>query len=74
MLTMTGVVQVAHVSAYLAMTASTPGFWSPIPLSSPAGVSTSRGAGLPMRALSVVPRVQIPPRRSRSTTSAYSTP
>ena len=71
---MTGTFQVVHVSAYFSMTASTPGFWSPIELSIPAGVSVTRGVGLPTRALRVVPLQQIPPSRSTSTTSPYSTP
>ena len=33
------------------MTASTPGFWRPIELSIPPGVSVTRGVGLPMRGL-----------------------
>ena len=33
------------------MTASTPGFWSPIELSIPPGVSVTRGVGLPIRGL-----------------------
>ena len=61
-------------SAYLSMTASTPGFWRPIELSIPPGVSVTRGVGLPMRARRVVPLQQIPPSRSTSTTSPYSTP
>src|SRR6478735_9035158 len=71
---MTGTFQVAHVAAYFSMTASTPGFWRPIEFSMPPGVSVTRGVGLPIRALSVVPLQQIPPRRSTSTTSPYSTP
>ena len=71
---MTGTFQPAHVALYFSMTASTPGFWSPIELSIPPGVSVTRGVGLPMRALSVVPLQQIAPSRSTSTTSPYSTP
>src|SRR3954471_15257894 len=71
---MTGVLQVVHVSAYFSTTASTPGFCSPIELSIPPGVSVTRGVGLPIRALRVVPLQQIPPSRSTSTTSPYSTP
>ena len=56
------------------MTASTPGFCRPIELSIPAGVSVTRGVGLPIRGLSVVPLQQIPPSRSTSTTSPYSIP
>ena len=41
------------------MTASTPGFWSPIELSIPPGVSVTRGVGLPIRGLSVVPLQQM---------------
>ena len=48
---MTGTFQVAQVAAYFSMTASTPGFWSPIELSIPPGVSVTRGVGLPMRGL-----------------------
>ena len=43
-------------------------------LSIPAGVSVTRGGGLPTRALSVVPLQQMAPRRSMSTTSPYSMP
>src|SRR5512142_2154751 len=71
---MTGTCQLAQVSAYFATTASTPVFWRPIELSIPAGVSVTRGVGLPIRALSVVPLQQIAPSRSTSTTSPYSTP
>ena len=56
------------------MTASTPGFWRPIELSIPPGVSVTRGVGLPILGFSVVPLQQIPPSRSTSTTSPYSTP
>ena len=45
--------------AYFSMTASTPGFWRPIELSIPPGVSVTRGVGLPIRGLSVVPLQQI---------------
>ena len=71
---MTGTFQPAHVAAYLSTTASTPGFWRPIELSIPAGVSVTRGVGLPMRGLSVVPLQQMAPSRSTSTTSPYSMP
>ena len=56
------------------MTASTPGFWSPIELSMPPGVSVTRGVTLPIRGLSVVPLQQIAPSRWTSTTSPYSMP
>ena len=71
---MTGVFQPVHVSAYFSMTASTPGFWRPIELSIPPGVSVTRGVTLPIRGLSVVPLQQIAPSRSTSTTSPYSIP
>src|SRR5688572_26322930 len=71
---MTGVFQPVHVPAYLSITASTPGFWSPIEFSIPPGVSVTRGVTLPIRGLSVVPLQQIAPSRSTSTTSPYSTP
>src|SRR5262245_10400145 len=71
---MTGTFQPAQVAAYFSTTASTPGFWSPIELSIPPGVSVTRGGTLPMRGLSVVPLQQIAPRRSTSTTSPYSIP
>src|SRR4051794_31216752 len=71
---MTGTSQPAHVVAYLSSTASTPGFWRPIELSIPAGVSVTRGGGLPRRGLSVVPLQQIAPSAWTSTTSPYSRP
>ena len=71
---MTGTFHVAHVAAYFSTTASTPGFCSPIELSIPPGVSVTRGVGLPIRGLSVVPLQQIAPSRSTSTTSPYSIP
>ena len=71
---MTGVFQPVHVSAYFSMTASTPGFWSPIEFSIPPGVSVTRGVMLPIRGFRVVPLQQIAPRRSTSTTSPYSIP
>ena len=48
---MTGTCQPAQVAAYFSTTASTPGFWSPIELSIPPGVSVTRGVGLPIRGL-----------------------
>src|SRR5215218_559109 len=71
---MTGTFQPAHVAAYLSMTASTPGFCSPIELSIPPGVSVTRGVGFPTRGRSVVPLQQIAPSRWTSTTSPYSIP
>jgi hypothetical protein len=71
---MTGTRQPAHVPAYFWMTASTPGFWSPMEFSIPPGVSVTRGVGLPILARSVVPLQQIAPSRWTSTTSPYSTP
>ena len=71
---MTGTCQRDQVVEYLSSTASTPGFCRPIELSMPAGVSVTRGGGLPIRGLSVVPLEQIAPRRWTSTTSPYSIP
>src|SRR3954470_4536275 len=73
-LTITGTLQRDHVVEYLSSTASTPGFCRPIELSMPAGVSVTRGGGLPTRGRSVVPFEQIAPRRWISTTSPYSMP
>ena len=73
-LRITGTVQRAHVVEYRSRTWSRPGFWSPMPSSSPAGTSAVRGAGCPPRALRLVPRVTMAPRRSRSTRSAISAP
>ena len=56
------------------MTASMPGFCSPMPTSRPAGTSAVRGASCPARGRRVVPRVTSPPSRARSTASATSTP
>ena len=64
----------AQSDAYFSMTASTPGFWSPIELSMPAGVSVTRGGSLPNRGWSVVPLQQMAPSRPISTTSPYSMP
>src|SRR5512146_260939 len=71
---MTGTFQPAQSDAYFSSTASTPGFWRPIELSIPAGVSVTRGGWFPMRGRRVVPLQQIAPSRSTSTTSPYSTP
>ena len=71
---MTGTCQVAQSGAYRSSTASTPGFWRPMELSIPPGVSVTRGGRLPVRGRSVVPLQQMAPIRAMSTTSAYSTP
>src|SRR3954471_20823112 len=73
-LTMTGTSHSCQRGTYLSMTASTPGFSTPIELSIPPGVSVTRGVGLPIRGFSVVPLQQMPPSLSTSTTSPYSTP
>src|SRR5215213_2506197 len=71
---MTGTSQPDQRSAYFSSTALTPGFWRPIEFSIPAGVSVTRGGGLPTRGRRVVPLEQIAPSRFTSTTSPYSTP
>ena len=71
---MTGTRQACQSGAYFSMTASTPGFWSPMEFSIPPGVSVTRGVGFPIRGLSVVPLQQIAPSRWTSTTSPYSMP
>ena len=49
-----------------AITASRPGFWRPMALSIPQGVSAIRGWGLPGRGEAVVPFQEKAPRRFRS--------
>ena len=73
-LRMTCTLQPAHDAEYRSRTWSSPRFCSPTPSSSPAGTSAVRGAGCPPRALRLVPRVTMAPRRSRSTRSAISAP
>ena len=58
---MTGTCHACQSGAYFSITASTPGFCSPIEFSMPPGVSVTRGVGLPMRGFSVVPLQQIAP-------------
>ena len=47
-------------------TASSPGFCRPIAFSIPAGVSATRGVGLPKRGSRVVALIMIDPKRSKS--------
>src|SRR5437879_6208408 len=69
-LTMTGTSQVAQVGAYSRATCSTPGFWSPIALSMPEGVSAILVGAFPARGRGVVPLVTIAPSAERSTSGA----
>ena len=55
-------------------TSATPGFASPIALSIPPGVSTTRSGGAPFRGNTLTAFVKIPPSASRSITSAISRP
>lgn len=54
--------------------AATPGFWSPMELSMPEGVSAMRGVSLPAQPFSERPFVVIAPRRLTSKNCAYSFP
>ncbi len=57
-----------------AMKWSTPGFCKPMALSMPAGVSATRGGGLPGHGSRETPLTMIPPKRPRSKYPAYSRP
>ena len=54
-MTIAGSVQDSQIGGYLRMNDFRPGFWSPIALSIPPGVSAIRGIGLPERGSGVMP-------------------
>jgi len=66
MLATTGTRHVDHMGASSSTTALSPTFWRPMELRRPAGVSTSRGWGLPRRGCKVMPLLTMAPRASRS--------